>query len=138
TPMIKKHKLLAALRPEAIVAAQRALGEYAELLPAHTFEDAIKRLREEPDIDAILCGIYFAQTRMFDLLTEARRSFPAIPFICCRIGDTDIPGVTLEAIGIAARSMGAAAFINLPLLRGTEFDAEFRSRILKNIKPRKD
>jgi len=134
--MIRKHRVLAAMRPEGVIAAQRALGEYAELLPAHSFEDAVKRLCEESDIDAILAGIYFGQTRMFDLLRTARRDFPAIPFVCCRIGETDIPGVTLEAIGIAARSMGAASFINLPLMRGTESDAEFRSRVLKNIKPR--
>ena len=136
--MIKKHTVLAALRPEGVVAVQRALGEYAELVPVHSFEDAAKRLRGKPEIDAVLCGIYFGQTRMFDLLREVRDNFPGIPFISCRIGETDIPGVTLEAIGIAARGMGAAAFINLPLLRGQEFDAEFRSRVLKHIKPRRD
>jgi hypothetical protein len=133
--MIKKHKLLAALRPEAIVAVKRALGEYAELLPVHSFDEAVKRLREEPEVDAVLCGIYFAQTRMFDLLSVVRADFPDIPFVCCRIGDSDVPGVTLEAIGIAARSMGAKAFINLPVMRAADFDAEFRSRVLANLKP---
>ena len=136
--MIRKHRVLAAMRPEGVIAAQRALGEHAEILPVHSVEAAIKRLRVESGIDVILCGIYFGQTRMFDLLRATRRDFPAIPFVCCRIGETDIPGVTLEAIGIAARSMGAASFINLPLMRGTESDAEFRSRVLKNVRARPD
>lgn len=128
--MFRKQKVLAALRPEAIVPVERALGEYAEILPVYTFEDAVKVLRSHVETDVILCGIYFGQTRMFDFLRVARQEFPDIPFVCCRIGDTEIPQVTVEAVGIAAKSMGAAGFINLPLLRTADTDLEFRSHVL--------
>src|SRR5690242_19087500 len=105
--MTNKLMVLAALRPEAIVALERALGEYAAILPVYTFEDAATLLRSGARIDIILCGIYFAQARMFDLLRLARQEFPQVPFICCRIGDTEIPQVTVEAVAIAAQSMGA-------------------------------
>jgi hypothetical protein len=132
--MFRKQKVLAALRPEAIVAVERALGEYAEILPVYTFEDAVTLLRSRVEIDVILCGIYFGQTRMFDLLRVARQEFPEIPFVCCRIGDTEIPQVTVEAVGIAAKSMGAAGFINLPLLRTADTDLEFRSHVLAHTR----
>jgi hypothetical protein len=133
---MNKHKVLAALRPEAIVALQRALGEYATILPVYTFEDAVTVLRGGVEIDVVLCGIYFGQTRMFDLLRLARQEFPHLPFLCCRIGDTEIPQVTLEAVSIAAQSMGAAGFINLPLLRNADADPEFRSMVLSHARRR--
>ncbi|HZQ73515.1 MAG TPA: hypothetical protein VFB08_11410 [Burkholderiales bacterium] len=135
--MVPKLKVLAALRPEAIVAVERALGEYAEILPVYTYESGLAELRSRPDLDLILCGIYFGQTRMFDLLRVARRDFPGVPFVCCRIGDTEIPQVTVEAVGIAAKSMGAAAFVNLPVLRTADSDPEFRSLVLANARRRR-
>ena len=134
--MMNKQKVLAALRPEAIVAVERALGEYAVILPIYTFEDAVTLLRSGAEIDLILCGIYFGQTRMFDLLRVARQEFPQVPFVCCRIGDTEIPQVTVEAVAIAAQSMGAAGFINLPLLRTADADLEFRSMVLSHARRR--
>src|SRR4051812_30853427 len=134
--MTNKQKVLAALRPEAIVALQRALGEYAAILPVYTFEDAVALLRSGVEIDIALCGIYFAQNRMFDLLRVARQECPRLPFVCCRIGDTEIPQVTVEAVSIAAQSMGAAGFINLPLLRTPDADAEFRSLVLSHARRR--
>jgi hypothetical protein len=133
---MSKHKVLAALRPEAIVAVERALGEYAAILPAYTLDDALTLLRSRAEVDLILCGIYFGQTRMFDLLRVARQEFPQLPFVCCRIGDTEIPQVTVEAVGIAAQSMGAAGFINLPLLRTADADPEFRSLVLSHVRRR--
>ncbi|HEX2565920.1 MAG TPA: response regulator [Burkholderiales bacterium] len=128
--MFRKQKVLAALRPEAIVGVQRALGEYAEILPVYTLEDAVTLLRSRAQVDVILCGIYFGQARMFDLLRVARQEFPEIPFVSCRLGDTEIPQVTVEAMAIAAKSLGAVGFINLPLLRTSESDLEFRSLVL--------
>jgi hypothetical protein len=117
------------------VAVQRSLGEYVELVPVYTFDEAVKRLRAAADIELILCGIYFAQTRMFDLLRVAKAEFPSVPFVACRIGETEIPQVTLEAVAIASRSLGAATFLNIPLLRPDDgADQEFRSRVLAELK----
>jgi len=129
-------RILAALRPEGIVAVERSLGQFADLVPVYAYDEAVRRLESAEDIDLILCGIYFAQTRMFDLLRYVRAKRPDVPFVACRIGDTELPNVTLEAIGIASRSMGAAAFVNLPLLRHQEVDHEFRGLVLRHLRQR--
>jgi len=114
---------------------ERALGGYVELVPVYTFDEALKRLHAGNDISLILCGIYFAHTRMFDLLRTAKEKFPGIPFVCCRIGDSEIPQVTLEAVGIAAKSMGAEEFVNMPLLRpDPAADQDFRSALLRYLR----
>ena len=78
--MIKKHTVMAALRPEGVVAVQRALGEHAELVPVHSFEDAAKRLRGKPEIDAVLCGIYFGQKTRTD---DSKPSFRPLRNFAC-------------------------------------------------------
>lgn len=132
-----KPRILAALRPEGVVAVERALGQFADIVPVYAYDEAVRRLESGADIDLVLCGIYFAQTRMFDLLRFVREKRAEIPVVACRIGDTELPNVTLEAVGIASRSMGAAAFVNMPLLRRDEGgDQEFRSLVLRHLRPR--
>jgi CheY-like chemotaxis protein len=133
--MEARRKMLAALRPEGAVAVERALGGYVELVPVYTFDEALKRLHAGNDISLILCGMYFAHTRMFDLLRAAKEKFPGIPFVCCRIGESEIPQVTLEAVGIAAKSMGAEDFVSMPLLRPDPVaDQEFRGALLRYLR----
>jgi len=132
-----RPRILSALRPEGVVAVERALGQFAEIVPVYAYDEAVRRLESAEDIALILCGIYFAQTRMFDLLRYVRDKRPDVPFVACRIGETELPNVTLEAIGIASRSMGALAFINMPLLRHDPLaDQEFRSLVLRHMRQR--
>jgi CheY-like chemotaxis protein len=120
-----------------VVAVQRAVGQYVDPLPAHTYDDALALLRSRRDIDLVVCGVFFDETRMFDLLRAVRREFPDIPFVCCRIGERELAPVTLEAIGIAAKSMGAAGIISLPLLHPSDTsDREFRSFVLRYLRRR--
>ena len=129
-----QRKILVAMRHEGVVAAERALGAYVEIVPAYSFEDAVRRL-ETHDIRLILCGMYFAETRMFDLLRFAKEKFPALPFISCRVGQSEVPQVTLEAVAIAAKSMGAIEFVDVPLLRpDPAADQEFRSLVLRHLR----
>lgn len=133
--METRRKVLVAMRQEGVVAAERALGRYVELVPAYTFEDAVKCLQGSDDIGLILCGMYFAETRMFDLLRLVKEEFPAIPFICCRVGQSEVPQVTLEAVAIAAKSMGAIEFVDVPLLRADPAaDQEFRGQVLRHLR----
>jgi DNA-binding NtrC family response regulator len=132
--MDAQRKLLAAMRQEGTVAVERALGRYVEVVPAYTFEDAVARL-ERRNINLVLCGMYFAETRMFDLLRLVKEKYPTLPVVCCRIGQSEVPEVTLEAVGIAARSMGAEDFVNQPLLRpDPAADQEFRLRVLRYLR----
>jgi DNA-binding NtrC family response regulator len=133
--MQARPRILCAIRPEGAVAVERAVGRYVEVVPVYTYEDALRRLATDGDIKLILCGMYFAQTRMFDLLRAAKEKHSSIPFVCCRIGESEIPQVTLEAVGIAAKSMGALDFINLPLLRpDPAADQDFRSLVLRHLR----
>jgi hypothetical protein len=55
--------------------------------------------------------------------------------VCCRIGQSEVPQVTLEAVAIAAKSMGAVEFVDLPLLRpDAATDQEFRSQVLRHLR----
>lgn len=129
-----RRKILVAMRHEGVVAAERALGGYVEIVPAYTFEDAVKHL-ETQEIRLILCGMYFAETRMFDLLRFVKERFPSRPFIACRVGQSEVPQVTLEAVAIAAKSMGAVEFVDIPLLRPDPVaDQEFRSLVLRHLR----
>jgi DNA-binding NtrC family response regulator len=132
-----KPVILAAVRPQGGVAVRRALGEYAEVVPVYAYGDAVSALRERRDIDLVLCGMFFDETRALDLLRFVRDEGPMVPFVACRIGGRAVAPVTVEAMGIAAKSMGAAAFIDMPLLDADpEIDGEFRSFVLRHIRPR--
>ena len=133
--MERKPKILAAVRPQGGVAVHRALGAYAEVLPLYTYDDAVAALRAQSDIQLVLCGVFFNETRAFDLLRFMRQEFPALPFVACRIGDRDVAPVMAEAMGIAAKSMGATGFIDMPLLHADNAtDVDFRSQVLRHIR----
>jgi hypothetical protein len=133
---MEKPRILAAVRPQGGVAVRRALGEYAEVLPVYQYDAGVSVLRTRP-IDLVLCGVFFDETRAFDLLRFVRAEFPHLPFVACRIGERTVPPVMAEAIGIAAMSMGAVAFIDMPLLHAdADTDVEFRGLVLRHIRPR--
>ena len=132
--MERKPRILAAVRPQGGVAVLRALGEYAEVVPVYEYDDAVAALRESP-VDLVLCGVFFDETRAFDLLRFVRQEFAALPFVACRIGQRTVPPVMAEAMGIAAQSMGAVAFIDMPLLDADNAtDTDFRSQVLRHIR----
>ena len=131
-----KPTVLLAMRPQGAVAATRALGEYARLERAATYDAAVARLRKG-DVDLVILGIYFDEIRMFDLLRHVRHERPGVPVLCARLGDTEVPPITLEGISIAATTMGATAFLDLPILRReATLDLEFRSAVLRHVRRR--
>ena len=132
-----KPVILTAVRPQGAVALRRALGEYAEVAPVYEYGDAVSALRAQRDTDLVLCGMFFDETRALDLLRFVRGEFATLPFIACRIGSRVVAPVTVEAMGIAAKSVGAAAFIDMPLLDAdAATDGEFRSLVLRHIRPK--
>jgi DNA-binding NtrC family response regulator len=132
-----KPTILAAVRPQGGVAVRRALGEYAQVLPVYTYDEALAAL-SNARADLVLCGMFFDETRALDLLRHVRRELPQLPFVACRIGDRAVAPHMAEAMGIAAQSMGAVAFIDMPLLHAdAATDTEFRSLVLRHIRPNK-
>jgi hypothetical protein len=131
-----KPTILLAMRPQGAVAATRALGEYATLERAATYDAAVARLRDR-NVDLVVAGIYFDEVRLFDLVRYVRHELPGVPVVCARLGETEVPAITLEGISIAATTMGAAAFLDLPILRGeASLDQEFRSAVLRHVRRR--
>jgi hypothetical protein len=100
----------------------------------------VHQLRTNENIGMVMCGAYFDESRMFDLLRWVREKRPSVGFVCCRILPTEIPKVSVEALRIACASLGAE-FIDLPLLErqyGLDgVESEFRSRVLASMRPRK-
>jgi hypothetical protein len=132
--MESKPTILAAVRPPGGVAVRRALGAYAEVVPVYEYDKAVAALREG-HIDLVLCGVFFNETRAQDLLRFVRQEFSSVPFVACRIGDRSMSPVMVEAMGIAAKSMGAVAFIDMPLLHADNaVDTDFRSQVLRHIR----
>ena len=136
-----RQKVLAAVPPPALVTLEKALGRDVELTPAHQLDEALRLLRSDRGISLILCGVHFDESRMFDLLRAARAELPSLPFVCCRIFSVELPHVTLQAIEIASRSLGAAAFIDLPALAREHGDdgaeRQLRSSVLAHLPPGK-
>ena len=132
--MERKPRILAAVRPQGGVAVRRALGQYADVVPVHDYDDAVAALRKG-GVDLVLCGVFFDETRAQDLLRFVRQEFAAVPFVACRIGDRTLSPVMVEAMGIAAKSMGAVAFIDMPLLHAdSTTDTEFRAQVLRHVR----
>jgi hypothetical protein len=132
--MAGKPRILAAVRPQGGVAVRRALGEYAEVMPVYAYDEAVAALRES-EFELVLCGVFFNETRAFDLLRFVRQEFRSLPVLACRIGDRVVEPVMSEAMGIAAKSIGAQAYIDMPLLRADHAtDADFRSQVLRHIR----
>ena len=135
--MAVKRKVLAAVPSPALAILERALGEHVQLVAVHNLDQAVGCLRAQTEMALILCGVHFDDSRMFDLLRAARSDFAAIPFVCCRIFHAELPHVTIQAIDIAAKSLGAAEFLDMPAL-ARQFgndgaDARFRGAVLAHL-----
>ena len=131
----RKPRILAAVRPQGGVAVRRALGEYAMVTPVYTYDKAVAALRGKSEFELVLCGVFFNETRALDLLRFVRQEFPSLPVVACRIGDRVVEPVMSEAMGIAAKSTGAVAYIDMPLLHADHAtDVDFRSQVLRQIR----
>jgi hypothetical protein len=138
--MTRKPQVLAAFPPFAFPIIGPILASDVELIPVTSMEAAQKRLHAFPRIALVLCGVHFDESRMFDLLSLVQESYPRMPFLCCRVLDSEIPQISREAIALAAASLGAAGFVDLPTL-AKELGAEpaqqrFRALVLGRLPPR--
>lgn len=84
-----------------------------DVLPCLTLGAAKATLLKE-DIDLVMCGVYFDESRMFDLLRFAKShpSIDAIPILCVKATPDRLGSTFLQAADIAARSLGASEFVD--------------------------
>ncbi len=106
---MKKCRLLLAVTPAGREMATPGLEAAFDLYPATTYEEALQALE---DVDAILCSMHFADSRMIDLLREAKRRAPDTPFVCCQVISSSLRPGYVKRVETACETLGAAGFIN--------------------------
>ena len=78
-----RGRILVADTPAGAKMIQNIFGADFELIHARTIEQALPALGSR--LTAIVCGLHFDESRMFDLLRAARGGFSReTPFICYR------------------------------------------------------
>lgn len=88
-------------------------GKNFQIIPCVTLEAAIARAYDQ--VDLILCGLHFDDSRMFDLLRSVKAT-PAlrhIPFLCVKTTEGVLEPTFYESVRIATRALGAADFVDL-------------------------
>lgn len=134
--MANKPKVLSAFTRHVIPYLEKTVGHYVDVISVRTVEEALQRLQEDQSIALVLCGVYFNGSRMFELLRDARKINPQLPFVACRILPLELPGVSIEALTIALGSLDAC-YVDVPQLEekyGQEqAQSEFRAVVLSRI-----
>jgi hypothetical protein len=129
--MPDKPRVLLAARPDACAPFRAALYGYAEVVEADTMRAATTRLMGKGPFHLVCSTLFFDESRMFDLLPWVRAELPLVPFICARALPKDMPRISLEAVRIAADSLGAATFIDIPLLEEEAGSGSVSERLRK-------
>lgn len=128
-----RHRVLIAARPVVLDALQELFEPTLFVHSADSLESALRTLGSRVKVELIICTIQFDESRMFDLLRVAKARYPDIPFVCCRVLDSDAPRISLEALRIASEALGAVAFLDLPGLAKTYGKAGMQERFLAAI-----
>jgi hypothetical protein len=111
-------RLLVTSVPEGSAELKRILGNSHVLVYAKTVHEAIALCKEKPP-EAILCGLLFDDSRMFDFLRacKADPDLSNIPFVCCRVVEDVFPKAVIDALEIAAKAVGAYMFLDVNALK---------------------
>jgi hypothetical protein len=106
-----------------------ATGMAMLLVPCVTLEMAKEVARD--NIDVILCGLHFDDSRMFDLLrfVKADPALRAIPFLCIKTLKGKVEPTFDESIRIATKALGAVGFFDL----ATKIDKVGRDHAMSEI-----
>ena len=110
------RRVLLAARPDARAPFQAALGDQVDFLTADTVEEAKTLIASNEHIHLVCSTLYFDESRMFDLLVWIRANRRDLPVICARVLPKDVVPFSLDAVAVAAKGMGAAAFVDYPNL----------------------
>ena len=70
--MARKPRVLAAFTRHVVPYLEKTVGHYVDVVSVSTVEDALERLREDPSIALVLCGVYFNGSRMFELMRHVK------------------------------------------------------------------
>jgi CheY-like chemotaxis protein len=136
--METKKRVLAADRLEGIQTLHNVLGNSVEIVAATSLKEAT-RLMHETQVDMIICGIHFDESRMFELSTLAHGSSRTkpIPFLMFRDLESRLEPTFFKSLEISAKVIGAVGFVDLFSLKqqfGVPMaDQQFREIIFKHL-----
>ncbi|WP_194722105.1 hypothetical protein [Noviherbaspirillum malthae] len=107
-----KPKLLLAIRPKAVTRLSNVLGDEFSLVFCHTVDDALGKLDE--DIDAIICGTNFDESRMFELLRRVKdnRATRDLPVICMKVFGGVLHEGSYAGVEKAVELLQASAYVD--------------------------
>jgi len=111
-PISHGPRVLLASTPSADAILRQLLEPFGGFVSAYTHEEAIEQI--EAGVDLVVCSLRFDESRMLDLIAEVARLKPHLPFICCRVQESELPESSLRAAFTAAGHLGAVAVIDLP------------------------
>ncbi len=127
--------LLASTRDGADILRHALAPLDAETVCAFSKDEAARQL--DRGVDLVVCSLRFDESRMLEFVAEAGRARPDLPFVCCRVLDSDLPEPSLRAAVPAAGHLGAVAVLNLPELserEGSErAERRLREAVLSNL-----
>ncbi len=88
-------------------------GKVIHLIPCMTLDSAMDAAHS--NIDLVLCGLHFDESRMFDLLRfmKATPALRHIPFLCIKTTEGVLAPAIYESVKIAIHASGAEGFFDL-------------------------
>src|SRR5689334_10108345 len=104
--------ILLACAPSETATLERLVPREAEIIRVGSIDEA--RVQMKRGVDAIICSLQFDESRMLDLAREARALLPEVPLLCCSTGSSGVRRSLAHAAAVAAASLGAAAFLDVP------------------------
>jgi hypothetical protein len=110
----QKNKLLVATRPRGVTRLLEALERDFTLIFSHSLAD-VQDVLGKAEIDAIVCGTNFDESKMFDLLRYVKNIPTAqdIPFVCVKVLGGILHQGSYEGVKKAITLLGASAFVDL-------------------------
>lgn len=98
-----------------------------DVVPARTLAHAQNELARQR-FDLVIVAVHFDESRMFDLLRHLQASSHKGPVVCVRSHHFVSPAISIEGLEIAAKTLGAALFLDLTWYADTpEGNAAVRS-----------
>jgi hypothetical protein len=133
----RKRSVLVAVRPKGVGRLTNVLAQDFNLIFCHSLAEVEEQLG--PEIDAVVCGTNFDESRMFDLLraVKADARYKSIPFVCIKVLDGVLHDATYASVKKASTLMGASGFFDLAQARAelgkAEAAAELRGMLRQFI-----
>jgi hypothetical protein len=137
---VKKHTLLICTIPAMRPVLVDALSVRFNLAFCYTLREAVSLL--DAGVDAVVCGIYFADGQVFDLLrlVKANPKTKHIPFFTAYDSAGELMTGVEQGIETATRALGGEGFIPLTRWRSESGDdkafEKVRNRLDKALKDR--